>query len=78
MLHEAGTRGRVRGLAKTEKTRRIRCVGPVEPASGVVLLRMGTLDIVPGQVLTVGKEVSEDEARLLQSIPTWIFKEVSE
>ncbi|MBH8599071.1 MULTISPECIES: hypothetical protein [unclassified Thermoactinomyces] len=65
-------------MAKVEKVRRIRCVGPVEPTSGVVVLRMGTLDIVPGQVLTIGKELSDDEARLLLSMKTWIFKEVSE
>lgn len=48
-------------------------------ASVFILPRQGRQDdfrMVPGQVLTVGEDITQDEANFLLSQTTWKFKEV--
>lgn len=74
--------------SKSTTTTKIEVVGPVDTASGANILRFNRdaktkepIDIVPGQVLTVGGnsgDITKAEADRLLSYNRWEFKEVEE
>lgn len=64
---------------------RLEAKGPTNELSGAEILRFRpsdkrkkTMDIRQGQILTVGKEITEEEADRLKSLSIWNFKEVKE
>jgi hypothetical protein len=68
-------------IALSEKRqKRILCEGPVDRFNGAQLFRLTQnkrmLVIFPGQLLTVGEEISPAEAELLLNSTTWRFQEV--
>jgi hypothetical protein len=62
-----------------KRQKKILCEGPVGQ-NGAQLFRLSRnkkpLDIYPGQLLTVGEEISPAEAELLLNSTTWRFQEV--
>lgn len=62
-----------------EKAKRIKCEGPVG-SNGASVFRLpkqkGSLDIYPGQVLTIGNEITKEEAEQLLTATSWKFSEV--
>lgn len=58
------------------KPKKIVCEGPKNQKNGATYLRVGKTSIFPGEELTVGKDVTEADAKLLKNHPTWNFKEV--
>lgn len=75
-------------LAKKEESvvKRIRVEGPSDPENGATVMRFNRdgrkqpIDIIAGQVLTVGEkeDVTEEEAQRLISYASWNVKEVEE
>lgn len=75
-------------MAKDEKAniRRIRIEGPKNTENGASVLRFErdgrkkALDLVVGQILTVGEkeDITETEAQRLLAMSTWNIKEVEE
>lgn len=63
--------------------RKIICEGPVSKDNGALIFRLPrerkqSLDIYKGQVLTVGEEITPDEAEFLLAATTWKFEEVKQ
>lgn len=58
------------------KVNKLICEGPKDPKNGASFLRVGKTAVFPDEELTVGKDVSESDAKLLKNHPTWNFKEV--
>ena len=63
-----------------EKVRKIKCEGPIHETNGASIFRLqkqrGSLDIYPGQILTIGNEITKDEAEQLLAATSWKFSEV--
>ncbi len=61
--------------------KKIICKGPVSKDNGALIFRLPRgkkepLDIYKGQVLTVGEEITQEEADFLIDATTWKFEEV--
>lgn len=71
---------------KEEAVKRIRVEGTTNPENGASVLRFNrdgrkqSIDIVAGQVLTVGEkeDITEEEAQRLMSYGGWNVKEVKD
>lgn len=63
---------------------RLEANGPANELNGAEVLRFQrlkgnkTMDIRKGQILTVGQDITEDEADRLKGLSNWTFKEVKE
>lgn len=71
---------------KDEAVKRIRVEGPTNPENGATVMRFNRdgrkqpIDIVAGQILTVGEkeDITEEEAQRLMSYGSWNVKEVED
>jgi putative AlgH/UPF0301 family transcriptional regulator len=70
--------------AKQTTERKIICKGPVDKNNGAIIFRLPPerkggkeFDIVKGQTLVVGSDISEETANQLLSSKTWKFEEVT-
>jgi hypothetical protein len=68
---------------KKKPVKKIVCNGPVDENNGALIFRFprekkGDLDIYRGQILTVGEEITEQEAAELLAATTWSFEEAVE
>ena len=66
-----------------KKSRKIICEGPASKKNGALFLRFqpegkrkNSLEIFPGQILEMGKDVTENDAKRLLSLTNWKFSEV--
>jgi len=70
--------------AKQTTERKIICKGPVDKNNGAIIFRLPperkdgkSFDIVEGQILTVGSNISEETANQLLNSKSWKFEEVT-
>ncbi|MCY9017264.1 hypothetical protein MOF27_07430 [Priestia megaterium] len=70
--------------AKPTTERKIICKGPVDKNNGAIIFRLPPerkdgkpFDIVEGQILTVGTDISEEVANQLLDSKSWKFEEVT-
>ncbi|GMG71820.1 hypothetical protein ICR95_20910 [Priestia megaterium] len=70
--------------AKQTTERKIICKGPVDKNNGAIIFRLPPerkagkpFDIVQGQTLTVGSDISEETADQLLDSKSWKFEEVT-
>jgi putative AlgH/UPF0301 family transcriptional regulator len=87
VLYEARTFRSIKGVIElTEKKKTVKkivCKGPVDENNGALIFRFprekkGDLDIYRGQVLSVGEEITEQEAAELLNATSWNFEEATE
>jgi putative AlgH/UPF0301 family transcriptional regulator len=70
--------------SKQTTERKIICKGPVDKNNGAIIFRLPSerkdgkdFDIVKGQTLVVGTDISEEVAEQLLDSKTWKFEEVT-
>ncbi|MDY7964990.1 hypothetical protein [Bacillus thuringiensis] len=66
-----------KGGTKEKKQRILLCEGPAEGNGAAYLIFRDDLQIHTNTELTIGKDITEHEAKLLLSENTWEFKEVT-